>query len=157
MPLRQTWIASRIIRRWCIRNDGDLRSVVDGFHAAADRADTTNARLISFGSLELDGETYGRDVVIGHGQVRRRKKGPSKPYREQFGHTPLSVAEQIPWSAKQLIVGTGADGQLPVMDEVYEEAKRRGVKIVARPTAEACALLSKTPAKDVAAILHVTC
>jgi hypothetical protein len=116
-----------------------------------------HARLTSFGRLELDGDAYDHDVVIEHGQVRRRKKGPSKPFRDQFGHTPLSVAEQIPWSAKQLVIGTGADGQLPVMDEVYAEARRRGVKIVARPTAEACALLGKTSAKDVAAILHVTC
>jgi hypothetical protein len=116
-----------------------------------------HARLASFGRLELDGETYDHDVVIEHGQVRRRKKGPSKPFRDAFGHTPLSVGEQIPWSAKQLIVGTGADGQLPVMDEVYAEAKRRGVKIVARPTAEACALLNTTSAKEVTAILHVTC
>lgn len=116
-----------------------------------------DAHLISFGRIELDGDAYDHDVVIEHGQIRRRKKGPSKPFRDQFGHTPLSVAEQIPWSAKQLVIGTGADGQLPVMDEVYTEAKRRGVKIVARPTAEACELLNKAAANDVAAILHVTC
>jgi len=116
-----------------------------------------DAQLVSFGRLELDGETYDHDVVIDRGKVRRRKKRPSKPFRDRFGHTPLSAEEQIPWSARQLIVGTGADGQLPVMDEVYAEAKRRGVKIVARPTAEACQLLNETSVKDVTAILHVTC
>lgn len=115
------------------------------------------ARLISFGRLELDGEEFDRDVVVEHGEVRRRKKGPSKHYRGSFGHTPLSVDEQIPWSARRLIVGTGADGQLPVMDDVYAEAKRRGVKVVALPTADACDLLSRTADEDVAAILHVTC
>jgi len=115
------------------------------------------ARLISFGRLELDGEVFDRDVVIERGEVRKRKKGPSKPYRDEFGHTPLSVDEKIPWTARRLIVGTGADGQLPVMDEVYAEAKRRGVKLVSLPTADACKLLSRTADDDVAAILHVTC
>lgn len=115
------------------------------------------ARLISFGRLELDGEEFNRDVVVERGEVRKRKKGPSKHYRAGFGHTPLSVDEQIPWSARRLIVGTGADGQLPVMDDVYEEAKRRGVKVVAVPTADACKLLSRSADEDVAAILHVTC
>ena len=115
------------------------------------------ARLISFGRLELDGEVFDRDVVIEQGEVRKRKKGPSKQYRGGYGHTPLSVDERIPWSARRLIVGTGADGQLPVMDEVYAEAKRRGVKIVSLPTPEACEVLSRTADEDVAAILHVTC
>ena len=115
------------------------------------------ARLVSFGRLEVDGEELDHDVVIERGKLRRRKKAPSKPYRDQFGHTPLSPAENIPWSARRLIVGTGADGQLPIMDEVFQEAKRRHVKIVARTTPEACELLSKATDDDVAAILHVTC
>jgi len=115
------------------------------------------ARFISFGRLELDGEVFDRDVVVAHGEVRKRKKGPSKHHRGGYGHTPLSVDEDIPWSARRLIVGTGADGQLPVMDGVYEEARRRGVKLVALPTADACKLLNKTADEDVAAILHVTC
>ena len=114
------------------------------------------ARLVSFGLIEIDGHRFDHDVVIDGGRVRKRKKGPSRPYRERFGHTPLSADEDIPWSTPRLIIGTGADGQLPVMDEVYAEAKRRGVEIVARPTKEACVLLSKQQTK-VAAILHATC
>ena len=115
------------------------------------------ARLLSFGLLELDGQTFDHDVVIEHRRIRRRKKGPSKPFRDDYGHTPLSVDERIPWSGRQLIIGTGAAGQLPVMDEVYAEAKRRGVKVVAMPTPEASELLSRSPDDDVCAILHVTC
>jgi hypothetical protein len=50
--------------------------------------------------------------------VRRRKKGPSKVYRDRYGHTPLSPREAIPWSARRLIVGTGVSGQLPIMPEM---------------------------------------
>ena len=70
----------------------------------------------SFGSIRIDGVTYEHDVVIDGGAVRKRKKKPSKQFRNQFGHTPLSNEEQLPWRCRRLIVGTGAYGSLPVMD-----------------------------------------
>src|SRR5262245_37209152 len=91
-----------------------------------------------FGSIRIDGETYEHDVVIARGEVRKRKKKPSRPFRGQLGHTPLSMAEKIPWRAgKRLLVGTGAHGQLPVLDEVKREAARRGVELILLPTREA--------------------
>jgi hypothetical protein len=117
----------------------------------------TLARHVSFGQIEIDGQTYDHDVVLQGGNVKKRKKGPSKAYRDRYGHTPLSVDEDIPWKASRLIIGTGASGQLPVMPEVYEEARRRGVEIVELPTAEACELLTESNGRNVAAILHVTC
>jgi len=107
--------------------------------------------------VELGGVRYEHDVVVDRGAVSRRNKAASKPLRGQYGHTPLSLAEGIPWDGRQLIVGTGADGALPILEEVREEARRRGVELVALPTPEACRLLSKSRAKEVVAILHVTC
>ena len=89
--------------------------------------------------------------------MRKRKKGPSKPYRAEFGHTPLSAAENLPWHAEKLYIGTGAYGALPVMKDVYTEALRQGVEIVAGPTVEICETLKDLEPKDVNAILHVTC
>lgn len=109
----------------------------------------------SFGSIRIDGVTYEHDVVIDHGQVRKRKKKPSKAFREAFGHTPLSVAEDIPWKCRRLVIGTGT-GALPVMDEVKHEARRRRVELVILPTAEAIARLKKH-SYQANAILHVTC
>jgi hypothetical protein len=116
-----------------------------------------DVKLVSFGQLEIDGRRFDHDVVIERGRVRRRKKGPSKVYRDRYGHTPLSTHEAIPWSAPRLIVGTGAGGQLPIMPELYREARRRGVEVIARPTAEACALLEVADPREVAAVLHLTC
>lgn len=77
------------------------------------------ARLVAFGQLEIDGDTYDRDVVIDRGKLAKRRKRPSKPFRDEYGHTPLSVKEEIPWpKGGRLLIGTGADGQLPVMPEV---------------------------------------
>lgn len=115
------------------------------------------AKFVNFGEIEIDGQAYDYDVVIDQGQVYKRKKKSSKAYREQYGHTPLSADEQIPWGGKRLIVGTGAYGRLPIMPEVLDEAKQRGIEIVAVPTDEACRLVSKKEAKKIRAILHVTC
>src|SRR5207247_10896119 len=88
------------------------------------------ARLVKFGEVEVEGKRYTHDVVIDGGKVRKRKKGPSKQFREKFGHTPLSVGEEIPWGGKRLIVGPGAHGARPVMDEVLVQAKRRGIEVI---------------------------
>ena len=43
------------------------------------------------------------------------------------------------------------------MPELYEEARRRGIEIIAEPTVDACERLRSTDTNDVAAVLHVTC
>ena len=110
----------------------------------------------TFGSIRIDGVIYEHDVVIARGRVRKRKKKPSKLFRDAFGHTPLSVEEDIPWGCRRLVVGTGADGALPVMEEVKQEAARREVALLAVPTREAIRALEAEP-KNSNAILHVTC
>jgi hypothetical protein len=112
-------------------------------------------QAFSFGSIRIDGTTYDHDVVIDRGEISKRKKKPSRKFREEFGHTPLSLEEKIPWKCRRLVIGTGG-GALPVMKEVKQEAKRRGVELAIMPTAEAIELLEREPA-DTNAILHVTC
>jgi hypothetical protein len=114
-------------------------------------------RLIRFGSIEVEGREYENDIVIEQGRVRKRKKKPSKPYRGEFGHTPLSADEELPWGGDKMIIGTGAYGSLPIMPEVLEEARRRGVEVTAVPTEEACRLVSTLDGSQVHAVLHVTC
>jgi hypothetical protein len=109
-----------------------------------------------FGAIRIDGVTLTSDVVIDRGEVRKRKKKASKPFRDRFGHTPLSVEENIPWKCRTLVVGTGAEGALPVMAEVRREAEHRGVELIVTPTPKAVALLNR-PAKRVNAVLHLTC
>jgi hypothetical protein len=116
-----------------------------------------NVRLLGFGVIEVDGLSYEHDIVIDGGAVRKRSKKPSKPYRAEFGHTPLSAHEQLPWGGARLIIGTGAYGSLPIKPDVIEEADRRGVVIEAVPTEEACRLISDLDRQDVHAVLHVTC
>jgi len=109
----------------------------------------------SFGSIRIDGVTYEHDVLIDRGEVQKRKKKPSKKFRDNFGHTPLSTEERIPWKCRYLVIGTGT-GALPVMDEVKREARRRNVELRILPTAQAIETL-KAAGADTNAILHVTC
>lgn len=115
------------------------------------------ARFVRFGEIELDGRRYQRDVIVEGGRVSRRHKRASRRFRDRFGHTPLTLEEAIPWRCRRLIVGTGAEGRLPIMDDVRDRARRLGVELVAVPTDEACRLFSRADSGDTAAILHVTC
>jgi hypothetical protein len=110
----------------------------------------------AFGRIVVDGTEYRHDLVLEDGRLRERDKGPSKGLKGRFGHTPLSVEEDIPWS-RRLVIGSGYSGRLPVLSEVEEEAKARGVDLVVMPTAEAVGLLNKGDLSEANAILHVTC
>lgn len=110
----------------------------------------------SFGSIRIDGTEYKHDVVIDRGKISKRKKKASKPFREQYGHTPLSLHEDIPWNCRRLIIGTGAYGSLPVTDEVAREAAKRHVELVLLPTSEAIEKVNEGDT-EANAVLHVTC
>ena len=110
----------------------------------------------SFGSIRVDGVTYDHDLILDRGKIHKRKKAASRKFRGGYGHTPLSIAEDIPWRCRRLVIGTGAYGALPVMQQVRDEARRRKVDLVVLLTAEAIGALAKaTP--DTNAILYLTC
>jgi hypothetical protein len=111
---------------------------------------------LSFGSIRIDGVVYEHDVVVDGDKIRRRKKKPSRKFRGESGHTPLSIKEKIPWRCRRLVIGTGNHGALPVMEDVEAEAKRRRIDLVMLPTTEAIGILNQGH-KRTNAILHVTC
>jgi hypothetical protein len=110
----------------------------------------------SFGSVQVDGVVYDHDLIVDRGKIRKRKKARSRTFRDAYGHTPLSVAEDIPWRCRRLVIGTGAAGALPVMKQVGDEARTRGVDLVVMPTAQAISMLGEA-GKDTNAVLHLTC
>jgi hypothetical protein len=109
---------------------------------------------LSFGSVNIDGEIYLKDLVIDNGSVNKRKKSESKQYRDMYGHTPLSQNENIPWNCRRLIIGTGHSSSLPVMDEVYAAAIRKGVELILMSTPEAIKHINED---NTNLILHLTC
>jgi hypothetical protein len=116
-----------------------------------------NVEYPGFGRIIVDGVEYDHDVVIEAGAVTARSKKPSKPLRSNYGHTPLSAAEAIPWSHPRLVIGSGYSGRLPITPDVHETARAKGITIEVMPTSEACAVLRDLGPSDCNAILHVTC
>ena len=91
------------------------------------------AKSVGFGELSIEGERYLHDVVIDAGRIGRRTR-PHRRRCETSTARPAVGAEAIPWGGRQLIVGTGVDGRLPVAPEVFEEATRRGIELTVLPT-----------------------
>lgn len=112
------------------------------------------AKNLLFGSVEIDGETYVKDIVIDNGSVKKRKKSESKKYHDRYGHTPLSAEEYIPWKCKRLVVGAGHSSSLPVMDKVYEIAEKKGVELYIMSTPEAIEHIND---RNTNLVLHLTC
>lgn len=48
-------------------------------------------------------------MVIDKGKIHKRKKKPSKQFREEFGHTPVSMEEAVPWNCRRLASLKGLD------------------------------------------------
>ena len=108
----------------------------------------------SFGSITIDGIAYHKDIVIDNGTVYKRDKSASKKHSNIFGHTPLSVEENIPWNCRYMVIGTGHNSGLPVMQELYFLAQQKGVKIKVMTTPEAIKYIND-PGTNL--ILHLTC
>jgi hypothetical protein len=53
----------------------------------------------SFGTLRIDGSMYEQDVVIDCREIRKRKKAPSRKFRDEFGHTPCLSKKRYPGDA----------------------------------------------------------
>jgi len=61
--------------------------------------------------FESMGIAYEHDVVIDHGQVRKRKKKASKKFRRPIRAYSASQAEEpSPWTCRRLVIGTGTGG-----------------------------------------------
>lgn len=110
-----------------------------------------------FGSITIDGRRYDHDIVIEEGSVRRRKKGPSKSRKNEFGHTPLTAEEALPLSGRRLWIGTGAHGRLPVADDVHEAARKRHVELLAEPTPQLVERINAGVPAETGLVIHVTC
>ena len=109
---------------------------------------------LSFGNIKIDGISYSEDIVIEECKIIERDKSVSRKIKGQFGHTPLSLAENIPWNCKRLVIGSGMYGSLPVMKEVHDKAKELNVVLLINPPPQAVDHLIEP---DTNFVLHLTC
>jgi len=109
---------------------------------------------VKFGKIAIDGSVYTKDIVIANGEVIKREKQASRKYKKDYGHTPLTVDENIPWDCKRLVIGSGMYGSLPVAREVRVKAKELDVELIIEPTPQACKHVNE---KDTNFVFHLTC
>jgi hypothetical protein len=116
-----------------------------------------------FGRIEIDGVTYERDVVIDRARIRKRKKKASKRFRQEFGHTPVSVEEEIPWNCQRLVVGTGRHGSYRDICQPTQENKCHSPcdvlidpRCVARASLTTLSMSAEPPETRISPRRHVT-
>lgn len=112
---------------------------------------------LEFGKITVNGIDYEDDILIDHGKVKNRKKKESKALREQYGHTPLTELENIPWDCDTLVIGIGMSGRLPVTDSLKKEAEKRKVVLILLQTPEAVTYFQEHYGKRTNAVFHITC
>ena len=77
----------------------------------------------SFGSIRIDGVTHKHDVVIDRGTIRKRKKKPSRKFRDEFGHTPLSVEKLKLPSMPHSVVGAASILRAPRLRRPFQQGR----------------------------------
>lgn len=114
-------------------------------------------KSVSFGKIKVNGKLYEHDIKIDGTEVSKRSKKASKPFKSEYGHTPLTHLEDIPWDCDTLVIGKGMSGRLPITDEFKEMAKEKGVKLIIKKTPEAAKYYSDHWNENTNAVFHVTC
>ena len=109
----------------------------------------------SFGSIQIDGRDYSRDVILLGDEV----KGPW--WREAGGHVyAVQDFEELLAAAPDVVVlGTGYFGRVKVLDETLTALAEAGSEIVVERTGGAVECFNRftDEGRDVAAVLHLTC
>ena len=108
----------------------------------------------SFGSLTVDGKTYGKDLKILRGRVKDnwwRQEG----HRVGVG----DVEDILKATPNVLVVGMGANGLMRVTDGLKVALGERRIQLIAQPSAEAVKTFNKLlhEGKNIAGAFHLTC
>ncbi len=108
----------------------------------------------SFGTMVIEGETYGSDLIIyPDGQVKAgwRRKSGHRLSCEDIGDLTQEGVDVI-------VAGTGVSGRMKPDEDVHRELLQRGIEFVALPNDEAVALYNRlSTERRVAACFHLTC
>jgi hypothetical protein len=107
----------------------------------------------SFGSIQIDGEEYNKDVIILPDRI-------IKNWHRITGHeldlTDLKAVIETP--PEILVIGTGSVGRMKVPDRTKAALKYAGIKFYSLPTKEACNKYNQLREKSqTCAALHLTC
>ena len=114
-----------------------------------------------FGSIEIDGKKYGKDVLIGaDGSIGKRKGGFLKFGSHRISREELEDLARKGGKPAVLIVGLGTSSAAKLDPGVEDWARQAGIELVAVSSAEATERYNAEQEKGsgkVAALIHITC
>ena len=107
-----------------------------------------------FGRITIDGETYGKDVLVLPPRV-------ISPWWRREGHR-LEIddlGEVVAYAPRILVVGTGAYGVMRVPDQTLSRLEAAGIEVEVLPSGEAVRRFNEwfEAQGTVAAAIHLTC
>ncbi len=101
----------------------------------------------------IDGREYNYDIKIKGEEII--------PWQYIKHHTVMleDMKELLEPKPEIIVIGTGSQGVVKVEDTVLKLAESEGIKVIVKPTGEACEEYNKIlkEKKRVCAILHNTC
>ena len=111
-----------------------------------------------FGSITIDGKTYGHDVIVRlSGKVEKRKKKLSK---ETYGTSHIISKDEAKFVFEDgcdvLIVGAGQEGNVRLSPEASDYFNKKRCKVLLQPTPEAIRSFNQSHDKKIG-LMHVTC
>ncbi len=111
-----------------------------------------------FGEITIDGKTYEHDVIVRlSGKVVKRKKKLSK---RLYGTSHIVSKDEAKFvfekGCKQLILGSGQEGNVRLSPEAEAYLAKKDCKVVARPTPQAIRAFNEAHGKNIG-LFHVTC
>ncbi len=112
----------------------------------------------TFGSITIEGKTFENDVIIRlNGEIEKRKKKLSKAL---YGTSHILSLEEAKFvyekGAKQLIIGSGQEGNVKLSDEAAGYFEHKHCKVEVLPTPRAIGTWNKAEG-EVIGLFHVTC
>ncbi len=106
-----------------------------------------------FGSIIVDGREYKNDVIILSDHIE-------SDWWRRSGHELCveDLASVLEFGPRMLIVGTGHNGRMKVLDETADRLREIGCELVVKKSKEACEVYNARRDEDrVVACLHLTC
>lgn len=107
----------------------------------------------SFGSVEIDGVVYRKDVIVLPDRV-------VSPWWRRRGHRllPEDLEEVLAADPIVLVVGTGYFGRMRIDARVQHECRQRGIELLVDPTGKAIDRYTDLGRHDHAVLaMHLTC
>ena len=107
-----------------------------------------------FGEIIIDNKKYNSDLIIYPDRVK------SNWWRKTGHELCLSdIKEVIEFNPEIIVIGTGANGIMRVLDETEKVIKEKKIELIILKTDQACNIFNELMMKNkkIVACLHLTC